>query len=301
MNKLPLDLILDVSLRLGPAGIISGHLHTPMLAFPQGPQAYNMMNWATDNCTALEPIILANMLEADAASLECPHCCILNTSRSLDYSVLKSFSSQLLKILYKQGSASARDFDPKLLRKLFPDMDDDEEAVPLENKTSAYSKMTELIREQRSPYSMENRSAWLGDIVLLNQHTPHSVVAIAAADCTVRILTNYHDTSLCRHTSAFNVGTPSSEPLYSSTRLQKCPYAIAEFYRHKFNADMSSPDIVLNHHKKQYIIARSKICNALFHEKKKPDEPGSARRVGEWTYTPCCPITSPSLEDIQTF
>lgn len=296
LNKLPLDLILDVQPTSWPGGgIISGHLHTPMLAFPQGPQAYNMMNWATDNCTALEPIILANMLEADAASLECPHCCILNTSRSLDYSVLKSFSSQLLKILYKQGSASARDFDPKLLRKLFPDMDDDEEAVPLENKTSAYSKMTELIREQRSPYSMENRSAWLGDIVLLNQHTPHSVVAIAAADCTVRILTNYHDTSLCRHTSAFNVGTPPSEPLYSSTRLQKCPYAIAEFYRHKFNADMSSPDIVLNHHKKQYIIARSKICNALFHEKKKPDEPGSARRVGEWTYTPVLPNNIPIL------
>lgn len=297
LSKLPLDLVLDIHPTSWPGGgLISGHVHTPMLAFPQGPQAYNMLNWVAENCTAPEATILANMLEADAASLECPHCCLLNASRSPDYGVLKNFPPHLLKVLHKQGCASAKDFDSEVLEKLFPSVDDGEDKTSIENKINAYSRMSELIRKRRGPYSLENNSIWLGDVVLLNQHTPHSVLAIAAADCTIRILTNYHDASLCRHTAAFNVGTPPSGPLYSSTKLQKWPYAVAEFYRQKFNIDMGSPDTVLNHHKKQYIIARSKICNALFHERKKPDEAGSTRRTGEWTYSPVLSSSIPILK-----
>lgn len=294
LNKLPLDLILDIHPTSWPGGgLISGHIHTPTLALPHGSQSYSLINWAIDNCTAHESIILANMLEADAASLECPHCCLLNASRSPDYGVLKNFSSPLLKVLHKQGCASAKDFDSELLEKLFPDINDDNDATLIKSDTNAYSKMNGLIKQHRGPYPTQNGSNWLGDMVLLNQYTPHSVLAIAAADCTIRILTNYHDTSLCRHTAAFNVGIPSSKPLYSSIKLQQCPYAVAEFYRHKFNMDMSSPDTVLNHHKKQYIIARSKICNALFHEKKKPDEGGE--RTGERARSPLVSRSIPIL------
>lgn len=295
LNKLPLDLILDIQATSWPGGgLISGHIHTQSLALPHGSQSYSMINWAIDNCSTYESIILANMLEADAASLECSHCCLLNVTRSLDYGVLKNFSSPLLKTLNKQGCASAKDFDSKLLEKLFPNTSDEIDTTLIKNNNNAYSKMNELVRQRRGPYSIEKGSNWLGNIVLLNQYTPHSVLAIAAGDCTIRILTNYHDTSLCRHTAAFNLGTPSSKPIYSTAQLQQFPYAIAEFYRQKFNVDMSSPDTILNHHKKQYIIARSKICNALFHEKKKSEGNGDGviKQAGEWM---CAPVMSSSI------
>ncbi|TNJ27650.1 hypothetical protein GMRT_23244 [Giardia muris] len=201
-------------------------------------------------CKRPAALLLAGMLENDNTSMECLICNLANSRRSFNHDFLGTVADTFYAALHDGEAVSLED------------LDDIEPLYPRHQQPSLYQGATELLAKRRHARTSEPPT--LGDCALFNENSPYGIACVSLSDGTVRVIANYQDAGLCRHVSAFSVRSPAPGISYDVDRLQYAPFVVMDVYRHIHNDLLAVTAPLTSHCRKQYIIGKSKTCNALF-------------------------------------